>query len=91
MTFPGSGAERSVYVNARGRVCQIVTSVPDAAGYQRTTYVRRGRRVVFRTTPAGLHVTCPGGRVERYTTADLQAPECADPTPPVTCDAGRCE
>jgi len=91
ITLPDGSAERSAYVGPGGRRCQTVTSVPDAGGYQQTTHTRKGRKVVFRTSAEGLRVTCPGGRVERYTYADLAAVTCPSVgTPPVTCDPGRC-
>jgi hypothetical protein len=89
--FPEDGAERSLYVGPSGRVCQTVTSVPGPDGYQRTTHRRHRRKVIFVSSAEGLRVTCPGGRVERYTPADLASPACADGSPPVTCDAGRCD
>jgi len=89
-TFAETGAEQTVYVNPAGRTCQIVTSIVDPTGYERTTHLRRHRRVIFQSTADGLRVRCPGGRVERYTTADLAAPECADTTPPTVCDPGLC-
>jgi hypothetical protein len=90
-SFLDRGAERSIYVGPGGRRCQIVTSVPDADGFQRTTHVRKGRRVVFVASAAGLRVTCPGGRVERYTAAELASPACPPGPPAVTCDAGHCD
>jgi hypothetical protein len=89
--FPDLGAERALYVGPGGRLCQTVTSVPGEDGYQRTVHRRRKRKVVFRASPGGLRVRCPGGRVERYTTAELASPACATTDPPVACDAGRCE
>ena len=91
MSFPDIGAERAIYTGPGGRRCQTVTSVQDPTGYQRTTHRRRGGKVVFLTSASGLRVTCPGGRVERYTTADLQSPACATTSPPVECDPGRCD
>ena len=91
LSFPEDRAERSVYFGPTGRRCQTVISMPDADGYQRTTHLRHGRKVVFRTSATGLRVTCPGGRIERYTTADLASPACPGGAPPVTCDAGRCD
>lgn len=92
VTYALSGAERAVYRGPTGRLCQTVTSVRGTDGFQRTTH-RRGRRdVVFRASATGLRVRCPGGRVERYTLADLAAPECASTTPPPpACDAGSCD
>ena len=90
-TFAATGAERTAYVNPTGRTCQVVTSVVDATGYQRTTHVRRRRKVVFQALADGLRVRCPGGRVERYTAEDLASPACPGGAPPVACDAGRCD
>ena len=89
-TFAETGAERTAYVNPAGRTCQLVTSIVDATGYERTTHARRHRKVVFQSTADGLRVHCPGGHIERYTTADLTAPECADTTPPTVCHPGIC-
>jgi hypothetical protein len=89
--FPDLGAERSLYVGPTGRVCQTVTSMPGPGGYQRTIHRRRKLKVVFRTSAGGLRVSCPGGRVERYTNADLASPACVTTNPPVACDAGRCD
>jgi len=89
-TFAATGAERTAYLNPAGRTCQIVTSVIESTGYVRTTHVRRHRKLVFQATAEGLRVRCPGGHVERYTTTDLAAPECADTTPPTVCDPGSC-
>ena len=92
VTYVLSGAERAVYRGPTGRLCQTITSVRGADGFQRTTHRRGRRQVVFRASADGLLVRCPGGRVERYTAADLAAPECASTAPPPpACDPGSCD
>lgn len=91
VTYAATGAERAVYRGPAGRICQTVTSVRGDDGFQRTTHRRGNRQVVFRASAEGLRVRCPGGRVERYTAAELAAPECASAAPPPACDPGSCE
>jgi len=84
--FQGTGT--AALRNSRGKTCLTGTTVghPDAS--IEITYRRHKRHYLIARTPNGAFtVTCPNGKVENYSPADVKAAGCG---PIADCSFGAC-
>lgn len=69
-----AGSGTLTATNSKGKVCTTATFTSSEGGVE-STYTRKGKQWVLRSTSDGLSVTCPNGKTETYTPEDLAAPQ----------------
>ncbi len=85
--FQGTGT--AVLTDSRGRACLMGTTAGHPDTSIEITYARPNRRryVVMRAASGAFTVTCPNGKIEHYTPADVTAAGCG---PIADCPFGTC-
>src|SRR2546426_1026581 len=84
--FQGTGT--AALRNSRGKICLTGTTAGHPDTSIEITYRRHKRHYLIARTPNGAFtVTCPNGKVENYSPADVKAAGCG---PIADCSFGAC-